>query len=103
MARTRLELQELFETILESDRVYFQPPENYRLSYPCVVYEFSRTSAAHADNLAYKQNDEYQVTVMYRDPDSDLPMKFMGIRGIRMDRTFRADNVYNTVFNLAIL
>lgn len=103
MAQNRLELQSLFEEILGSDQVYYQPPENYRLTYPCVVYEFSRTSSTHADNLAYKQNDEYQITVMYRDPDSDLPSKFMNIQGIRMDRTFRADNVYNTVFNLTIL
>ena len=34
----RLELQDLLETVLGSQYVYFQPPATLRMRYPCIVY-----------------------------------------------------------------
>ena len=103
MAWTRLELHDELEELLGSDNVYYQPPENYKLKYPCIVYELQRIAAAHADDLSYKRNPQYQVTAIYRDPDSDLPDRLLDLRGARLDRTFTSDNLHHVVVILTIL
>ena len=103
MARTRLELQAELEALLGSGNVYYQPPENYKLKYPCLVYELQRIASAHADDLAYKRNPQYQITAIYRDPDSDLPDRLLDLRGARLDRIFTSDNLHHAVVILTIL
>lgn len=103
MARTRLELQQELEDLLGNENVYFQPPENYKLVYPCLVYNLQRISVAHADDEAYKRNPQYQITAMYRDPDSDLPDRLLSLRGARLDRVFTSDNLYHCVVELTII
>ena len=36
--RDRLDLHECLCKILNSNNVYFQPPENVRMNYPAIVY-----------------------------------------------------------------
>jgi hypothetical protein len=40
----RLQLQTLLETLTE--HVYFQPPENLKVQYPCIVYQRDFAEAA---------------------------------------------------------
>jgi hypothetical protein len=44
----RLELQSLLEGV--TDHVYFQPPANVQMEYPCIIYSRDGTSADHANN-----------------------------------------------------
>ena len=37
MAKTRLDLQSYLKTLTAN--VYFQPPENVKLNYPCIIYD----------------------------------------------------------------
>ena len=46
----RYELQAVLEGILGSGNVYFQPPENLKVRYDCIVYERSEIETVHADN-----------------------------------------------------
>lgn len=39
----RYELQAVLEGILGSGNVYFQPPENLKMRYDCIVYERSES------------------------------------------------------------
>ena len=48
-----LRLQETLETILGSENVYFQPPESYKIEYPCIIYERANIKAIKADNIGY--------------------------------------------------
>jgi len=94
----RTELQERLETI--TDRVYFQPPQNVDLTYPCIVYARSSSLAEHSGNLPYRISKQYQVTVITRDPDSDLPDKVEELAMCRFDRFYPADNLNHYVFSL---
>ena len=62
----RYELQAVLEGILGSGNVYFQPPENLKVRYDCIVYERSEIETVHADNAPYRLLDRYQVTVIYK-------------------------------------
>ncbi len=81
-------------------RAYFQPSPNTEMEYDCIVYERSRIDIEHADNRPYLLHDRYQVTVIYEDPDSDLPHKIAQLPMCAHERRFTADNLNHDVFNL---
>lgn len=75
----RLDLQDLLESVpgVATDNhgnkaVYFQPPENYHMTYPAIVYKRSNIRNKHADNLVYLQTYSYQITVIDANPDSEI-------------------------------
>ncbi len=86
--------------ILGSRNVYFQPPADCKMKYPCIVYERSRIEADFADNLPYTFRDRYQVTVIDKDPDSNLPRKVAALPMCSHDRHYTASNLHHDVFNL---
>ena len=42
----------LQELMGENVKVYFQPPENFKLSYPCVVFDRTTALINYADNTS---------------------------------------------------
>lgn len=93
-------LHEVLVDILGSRNVYFQPPADYKMTYPCIVYERSRIEADFADNLPYNFRDRYQVTVISKNPDSELPKKIASLPMCAHDRHYTASNLHHDVFNL---
>lgn len=51
--------------------VYFQPPSNINMIYPCIVYNKTDRFKTFASNQIYLKKQEYSVTVIDRNPDSD--------------------------------
>lgn len=50
--------------------VYFRPPTGFRIEkYPCVVYDYSSSKFAYADNSFYIPYMKYEVTLLTRNPD----------------------------------
>lgn len=96
----RHELQEILERVINSEFVYFQPPESMVMSYPCIVYELSRIDAAHADNMTYLYRKCYSVTIIDGDPDSEIPNRMFGLPMCKFDRFYTADNLNHWVFLL---
>lgn len=81
-------------------RVYFQPPASKEIQYDCIIYERSEIGIVHADNAPYRLLDRYQVTVIYKNPDSDLPHRLAMLPMCTHDRHFTADNLNHDIFNL---
>ena len=98
MARPRLELQSLLETLTE--HVYFQPPPASQMQYPCIVYSRDGVLARHADNELYRHAKRYQVTVIDRDPDTELADTVEALPFCSFQRYFAADDLNHYVFNL---
>lgn len=94
----RLQLQSLLETL--ADNVYFQPPANVQMEYPCIVYKKDRADTRFAGNLPYRYTKRYQVTVIDRNPDSEIPDKVAAIALCVFDRAFAVDNLNHDVFSL---
>ena len=99
---TRAELQTLLLSLLPEDstNVYFQPPPNIQMQYPCIVYKRDHVRTSFADNKPYKHKKRYQVTVIDKDPDSDIPDKVAALPMCSYDRFFTADNLNHEVYNL---
>lgn len=98
MALDRVKLQELLETI--TPKVYFQPPENVKLVYPCIIYSRDALNTRFADNIPYRHKKRYQVTVIDRDPDSPLPDVVANLLSCTFDRFYTADNLNHDVYTL---
>ena len=96
----RLELQAVLETVLGSNQVYFQPPSNIQLIYPCIIYERSYWNTTFADNKPYSLNKRYSLTVIDRDPDSTIVDKVINLPMCSFDRHYVSDNLNHDVFNL---
>ena len=96
----RLELQAILVEILGSPHVYFQPPPNITLQYPCIVYYKERFDTRNADNLKYKKMTKYQVTAISQDPESNTPDKILDIPLTSHNSHFVKDNLYQDVFTI---
>lgn len=97
---SRLELQTLFENILESRNVYFQPPESVKLNYPAIVYGLDNIENSFADDGVYLSKKKYLVTVIDEDPDSPIVDKVAVLPTCRFNRHFKSDNLNHYVFIL---
>lgn len=100
MAKSRLDLQTELEQLLGTRNVYFQPPENLKLKYPCIVYSRSRNLDKKADNLGYIHKHGYTLTLIDSDPDSELAEILEGWKYCQFDRPFVSDNLNHFVFTL---
>ena len=80
--------------------VYFQPPTNIKLEYPCIKYERDDEFALHAGNELYYHRKRYLITVIDSDPDSTLPDAVRALPYCAFDRHYVGDNLNHDVFNL---
>lgn len=96
----RLELHEMLCEALGSRNVYYQPPASKVMEYPCIRYSLYDIDNGFADNKVYLQDIAYQITVIDRDPDSEIVERVSRIPCIRFNRSYQADNLNHTVFVL---
>lgn len=94
----RSNLHVIFEEI--TTNVYYQPPRNVEMVYPCIVYRLDQADTRHADNRPYTVTKQYDVTLITRDADDVRFDKVAHISTARHDRSFVADNLYHHVFSI---
>lgn len=94
----RQSLQTLLEQL--APHVYFQEPPSMKMQYPCIVYKRSDMNIDHADNAPYSLKKRWSITVIDRDPDSDIPGKVAMLPTVSYDRNFVANNLNHDVFTL---
>jgi hypothetical protein len=94
----RLQLHQLLETFIEN--VYFQPPTNVQLKYPCIVYTRDFADTKFADDIPYDHTKRYMITVIDRDPDSDIPDKVAAMPLSLFNRFYTVDNLNHDVYNV---
>ena len=67
----RIELNTKLRSIIPN--VYFQPPANVSMVYPCIVYHKAPPKDSFANDQTYISKQKYTLTVMDRDPDTTIP------------------------------
>lgn len=100
--RTWSEFQEILQEIMGDDgKVYYQPPENLKIKYPCIV--FGRTNAVtdFADNKPYHTTKRYTVTLITRTADNDQYVdKLLQLPMSTYDRQFITEGLVHDVFSI---
>ena len=97
---SRLELQNLLESILGSRNVYYQPPESIKIKYPAIIYSRNNIDNNFADDIVYMQNHTYQIIVIDANPDSEIVNKISKLPMCRYNIHYTSDNLNHDVFIL---
>ena len=101
--RTRLELQNELVSLFNPDgsqqtiRIYFDPPEGTKLTYPCLLYEYAGYRTDYGDNIHYLRNRSYDLTFIDQDPDSLWPERMYDhfVPYCSPGKPYCADNLYH--------
>ena len=97
----RIELQQVLESIIGSNYVYYRPPESTKLKYPCIIYNLKSGVAHRADNANYIFKRCYDVQLIHKTADTDLVEALIGaFPYIRFDNNFITDNLIHENFVL---
>lgn len=100
MADRRKELQTVLETILGSRNVYFQPPENFKMKYDCIVYKRDPRTNLHADNLVFGHRQGWTLTHISTSPVSPTVQALADLPTCRPEQSYVADNLYHNVYHI---
>lgn len=98
----RPELHNILADIIgDRKRVYFQPPESVKLSYPCIIYTRYDFDVDRADNFAYKTTVAYSVSVIDKDPDNAIVEKILNTFEYCSFRShYTVDNLHHDVLTI---
>lgn len=99
----RMMLHNKLLTLSNVKKVYYQPPMNVKLQYPCVIYQFDNYETTNAANDDYLRFPSYTVTVIDYDVESSIHEELLDMRGdftIRFDRFFIADGLCHWAFSV---
>lgn len=89
------------ELLLFTDKVYFQPPSNVQLKYPCIVYKKEPGVSTYANDHRYRHKTQYQLTVIDRNPDSVIAEEICDtMMYATVSNVFVLDNLNHTIVTL---
>lgn len=97
---SRLNLQTLLETLLQSDNVHYQPPSNIDMTYPAIKYSRRDIDNRFANDEVYSQMVGYEITVIDEYPDSSIVTAVSKLPTCKYDRDYKAENLNHTVFTI---
>jgi hypothetical protein len=81
--------------------VYFQPPSNITMIYPCIVYNKTGKNRHFADDVIYLSQQGYDITVIEKNPDSLVADNIeSNFRSCAINQYYTADNLYHTKLSL---
>ena len=100
MANDRLKLHELLVKIPGVKKVYFQPPDTVVMEYPAIVYALSALDPVYADDKKYFNKTKYSITVIDRNPDTEIYHKILELRYSAFNTHFVSANLNHYVCSL---
>lgn len=98
---SRIDLHNKLKSLIGNNNVYLQPPENYKLQYPCVLYTPEVGNVTKANNRIYKYDKCYTLTFIYPDFRENIETIFLSaFEYCTLNRMFVSDNLYHYVFTI---
>lgn len=99
--RSRLELDDILRHIPGVKKVYFQPPSNVKMQYPCIAYKRDGSFDEEADDLKYIHKPRYSLTVIDPNPDSKIADYILTHFSLcRAERNFVSNNLHHSIIIL---
>lgn len=95
---SREDLHDLLVETLGSSNVYFDPPENVKMKYPAIVYHRNNIKNTFADDKPYKQTYSYSVTLIDKDPDSEIISKIIELPMCTYEQHYTSNGMNHDVF-----
>lgn len=102
MEANRLELRGILVSVMEEcdeePHLYFQPPENVKLEYPCMVYHLKTMDTRKANDKPYYKTIAFDITYITRSPASDVPTRMLSEQYMNFDRYYTAQNLHHYAY-----
>lgn len=92
----------LLQDILGSGNVYYQPPAELKMKYPCIRYEESNMSRAPADNHGYRVTQGYTMTYISKKPNPHITDQLARLPMCRPDRQYKSSGLYHSVYTIYV-
>ena len=73
----RVEVQRKLEAVIPN--VYFQPPANVSMNYPCIVYHKAPPKDIYANDQRYGSRQKYTITGIDRNPETQIAEQIVKI------------------------
>ena len=96
----REELHTVLIDLLGNSNVYYQPPQNTLMKYPCIRYSRDYVRKTSADDTAYLLKNRYQLIVISKTPDHPVIEKLLQRPMCSHDRHYYADNLHHDVLSI---
>ncbi len=97
----RIRFHSKLAEILPGWHLYYQPPENVKLIYPCVIYERSRFHQIRADNKRYRSIPCWSTTLIIKSPqNAPITQLIDGFQMCSFDRSFTSDNLNHYAYTI---
>lgn len=93
-------LQTTLENIKGVKHVYYEPPVNTKMEYPCIRFSLADRNAVFADNRKYIKGESYTVIFITRDV-VNAPKVLDQLEDIALcnfDRPYIADGLHHYVY-----
>lgn len=100
MVKDRLQLHDELLELLGKPNVYFQPPSSITLKFPCIVYKLDDVGSVRADSRRYLNTKRYLVTIIDKDPDTDLYEKLLDFPYSAFEDHFVVDNLNHYICSI---
>lgn len=97
---SRIDLQNKLVELLGNNNVYYQPPENLKMEYPCIRYSKNKIRSNHANNAKYSNFNSYQIIVIDPRPDNPVIQKILNLPFSEYDRNYVSNNLNHDVIIL---
>lgn len=97
---TREELDAILCETLGSPHVYFQPPENLKIKYPCIIYSFNGFYEQYANNKTYHRRREYNLLYITHDPDDEMIEKLADLPLCDLGKPYTAENLHHYPYTI---
>lgn len=98
--RSRVELQNLLEELLESKNVYYNTPESIKMKYPAIRYSVDRVRKKTANSTTYLIEKSYKIIVIDPKPDNEVIGKLLELPYCVHSNNYIADNLHHDVLIL---
>lgn len=102
MSNTKSKRLELHEKLLAiCPNVYFQSPGTTLMKYPCIVYAREAKNLIFSNDTVYKVDTGYAVTIIGKDPDSELVDTLLySFSKIKWNSFFAVDGLNHDAFTI---
>lgn len=97
---TRLEIQSIFENMLGSRNVYYQPPASIKINYPAIIYSLESMTNDHASNGVYLTKKAYKVIYVDSNPDNETISVLNNVIHSTFNSHYVSDNLNHYAYTI---
>lgn len=85
---------------VEKPPIYFQPPSNTKMTYPCIIYSRDSADTKFANNNIWRYTQRYQIIIIDQNPNTPLFDEIKQFSMCLFERHYVADNLNHDVFTI---